>query len=833
LVTTDADNKDFQRALSALQAGDAKDAEHLLKAVLRAQPKHVVALNLLGVALGRLGRNAEAIDSFDRALNLAPGSVESWFGRGMTLIAAGRRQDAIASFDRAIAAKPDFAQVHLLRAKLLADLGRHDDALAGVDRLLAMAPNLAEVWLGRSNVLFELRRYDEALAACERALALKPNLAEAWHGRGNALNELKRYEEALAAYDKALALNPGFAWAWHGRGNVLNELKRYDEALAAYDKAMAAMPDLAESWLGRGNVFNETKRYDEAFAAFDRALALRPDLAEAWVGRGNSYFALRRHNDALAAYDRALALNARLAEAWIGRGNVLTDFRQYDDALAAYDRALALRPNLAEAWFSRGNVLFERRQYSEAFADYDKAVQLKPGQNYAPGARLSAKLSICDWTGLATDVARLLAMLREGALSSVPFKILAIDASAADQLQCARRYVQDQPAFAPIWRGEVYSHDRLRIAYLSSDFHAHATAYLAAGLFERHDRARFEVTAISFGPDDKSAMRQRLMGAFDRFFDVQDIDDEEVAQLVRRLEIDIAVDLKGFTQCSRPGICARRAAPIQVNYLGYPGSMGASYIDYVMADATVIPADQRAFFTEQVVWLPGSYQINDERRQISEKVPTRRDCGLPDTGFVFCCFNNVYKITPAVFDIWMRLLGATENSVLWLFGSNPAASENLRREAAKRGVSPQRLIFAGRADLADHLARHRYADLFLDTLPCNAHTTASDALWAGVPVLTCLGATFAGRVAASLLKAVGLDELITHSLQDYEALARRFARDETYLLAIKDLLARNRTICPLFNTERAARHIEAAYTTMWQRHQSGEGPQAFAVDRIG
>ena len=824
----------FRRAIAEMQAGKIDAAERSFKQVIQSQPGHLPALDVLSILLARLGRRQEAehyalrvLAAYDEVLRLKPNLAEPWLGRGHVLNRLGRNTEAIESCERAIAAKPDFAQAHLLRAKLLTELRRYDDALAGVDKLLVRAPGFTEAWLGRSNILFELKRYEKALAACERALALSPNLAEAWHGRGNALNGLKRYDEALAAYDKALALNPGFAAAWHGRGNVLNELKRYDDALAAYDKALAAAPDLAESWLGRGNLLSEIKRYDEAFAAFDRALALRPDLAEAQVGRGNIFFDLRQHNDALAAYDRALALRSEFAGAWLGHGNVLADVKQYDAALAAYDRALASDPDLAEAWFGRGNVFFDLKRYDDALAAYDRAVGLKPDLDYAAGARLSSKLYICDWTDLESETARLLVTIDDGKLSSVPFKILATPASAASQLQCARCFVQNQPAFPPMWQGEVYPHDRIRIAYLSADFHEHATAHLAAGLFEQHDRSRFDVTAISFGPDDKSLMRHRICQAFEYFVDVRDRSDQHIAELIHRLEIDIAVDLKGHTQNARLGILARRAAPIQVNYLGYPGTMGASYIDYIMADPTVIPAGDGAFYSEQVVWLPDSYQVNDNRRPISECTPTRQECGLPQTGFVFCCFNNVYKITPAIFGIWMRLLSATGNSVLWLFAPNSTAAANLRREAEQRGVSPERLVFADRADPADHLARHRHADLFLDTLPYNAHTTASDALWAGVPVLTCIGATFAGRVAASLLKAVGLDELITHSLRDYETLARKLAGDESRLAALKDRLVCHRTTYPLFDTERFVRHIEAAYVTMWQRYQRGEAPAGY------
>lgn len=822
----DPADEEFQRALSALKAGKAAEAERLLKAVLRAQPKNVTVLNLLGVALGRLGRNADAVESFDQALALAPNSVESWFGRGMTLVAANRHQDAIASFDRAIAAKPDFVQVHLLRAKLLTDLRRHDDALAGVDKLLAIAADVAEAWLGRSNILFALKRYEEALAACERALALKPDLAEAWHGRGNALNEIGRYDDALAAYGRALAINPQSAAAWHGRGSVLIEIKHHGEALVAFNRALALMPTFAEAWLGRGNVLSELGRYDEALDDFNQALAQRADLAEACVGRGNIFFRLKQYDGAFAAYERARSLAPGLAGAWLGCGNVFTDVKQYENALAAYDRALETKPQLAEAWFGRGNVFFDLKKYDDALVAYDRALALKPGLDFLAGARLSSKQYICDWTDLEADFTRVLDAIRDGKLASAPYIILATPSSPREQLQCVTAYIQHQPIFPPMWRGEIHAHDRVRVAYLSADMGEHAIGYLTVGLFECHDRSRFEFTCLSFGPDQDSDTRRRIKNAFERFVDVREKSDQEIAELMHALEIDIAVDLMGFTRNSRFNVLARRAAPVQVSFIGFAGTMGAPWIDYIIADRTTIPSQDLGFYSEQVVWLPDSYYVNDSRRTIAETIPSRTECALPDGAFVFCCFNNTFKITPQSFDIWMRLLKSVEGSVLWLIEGNETASANLRREAEKRGVAPERLVFAGRTKPDVHLARHKHADLFLDTLPYNAHTTACDALWAGVPVVTCQGKSFAGRVAASVLKAVGLDELITTSLEDYEARALTLARDRASLAAIKSKLARNRDAYPLFDTERFARNIEKAYMEMWERYQKGEGRRA-------
>jgi protein O-GlcNAc transferase len=782
--------------MSALQAGRLSDAERLCKVVLRAEPKNVEALNLLGVVFGRLGRSAEAIASFDRAVAAAPDSVDAWYGHGMTLLAMNRPQHAIKSFDRVIAVEPDFSKVQLLRAKLLMDLGRHDAALEGLNGFVAKFPNVAEAWFGRSNVLFSVARYDEALADAERALVVKPDFAEAWQARGNALNELKRHDEALVAYDKALGLFPNFFGAWHGRGNALSALKRHREALAAYDRASALAPDITDAWLGRGFVLNELGRYREALSAFDRAVASAPNLVEAWLGRGRALNELNRYDEALAAYQKALSLNTNLAETLADCGKVYAQLGQFDNALNAYDRALALKPEV----------------------------------KCAKGDRLQIKLQLSDWTNLDAEISDIIAAVKAHETPTAPYEFLAISSSPGDQLEATKQCIAPRLSLPAVWRGEKYAHDRIRVGYFSADFRNHPVGRLAVGLFETHDKSHFESIALSFGPDDSSDLRRRIKSAFEDFVDVRNLSDEDLAALIRRREIDILVDLMGLTLASRFGVLARRAAPIQVNFLGYPGTMGADWMDYIVADPTIIPREHFRFYSERVVWLPHSYQANDDKSPIAERVPTRTECGLPESAFVFCCFNNTHKINPQIFDVWMRLLAAKANSVLWLLGTNPTAERNLRREAKRRGIAADRLVFAPRIPAANHLARHRLADLFLDTFPYTAHTTASDALWAGLPLMTCIGETFAARVAASLLHSVGLPELITTSLGAYEALAIRLAHDPALLAAIRSKLAQNRRTYPLFDTARFTRHIESAYETMWQAHRDGRAPAAFAVE---
>jgi predicted O-linked N-acetylglucosamine transferase (SPINDLY family) len=786
--------------------------------------------NNRGAALNDLKRHDEAVRDFEKAIQLNPRYAEAFCNKGNSLNALARREEALAAFERALALKSDLPEAWLGRAYGLYDKKRYQEAIAAFERALSLNQNLAEAWLGGGNAASALGRYVEALSAYDRALALNPDLAEAKLGRGNVLAEQGRQDDALTAYDDALVLKPDLAEAWLGRGNILTDAKRYDEASATYDQALALKLDLASAWYGRGNVLAAQKRYDDAFAAYDKALLLEPDFAKAWLGRGNLLTELKRHDEAFAAYDKALAQKPDLAEAWLGRGNALADLKRPEESVAAYEKALALRPQLAEAWLGCGNVLSELKRYSEAFAAYDKAVALKPDANGAAGARLFAKLLLCDWTDLEAETAKFLSSIGEDGLQTSPFALLAIPSSPADQLRCARRFAKAQPSFPKMSTGPATSHDRIRIAYVSSDLREHAIAYLTIGLFEHHDKARFETTAISFGPRRDSDFGSRIKASFDRFVDVSSRSDREIADLIRNLEVDIVIDLNGLSGHGRPGIFARRPAPIQVNHLGYSGTMGTDCYDYIIADPTVIPRQHFEFYSEQVVWLPDSFMVSDSTRQIAGTTPARGELGLPETGFVFCCFNQSYKIDPAIFDLWMRLLHRIDGSVLWLKDNDAAASLNLRREAELRGIAPERLVFAPAvARVEDHLARQRQADLFLDTLHYNAHTTANDALWAGVPVLTCIGSTFAGRVAASLVRAAGLPELVTETVADYEAVAADIAREPTLLSSLKAKLARNRDVCPLFDTARFTRHIEAAYAAMAQRAQQGAAPAHIAV----
>jgi len=712
--------------------------------------------------------------------------------------------------------------------------GRLAEADALYQALLEAAPDHFDALHFRGVLLHQCGRHAEALELIRRALAQDPGQSAAHANAGLVLQGLGRQADAIESYDRALAINPEGAETCLNRGNALRELKRYDEALTSYDRALAIRPGNLEALLRRGIALADLRRFEDALASFDLALSLNAAYFEAHLMRGVVLFWMRMLEAAVASFDRALALQPDAVAALWNRGAALVELNRPAEALADLDRALLQDRASAFAHFNRGMALRDLKRPEEAASAFARVMEIDPEFSWAPGYLLDSKLQCCDWSGYAAIAAGIEAGVGTGQRVDTPFPFLTVSNSAAAQLQCARTWVADRcpVAHEPVWKGARYRHDRIRIAYLSADFYAHALSCLIPELLEIHDRSRFEVFGVSFGPDTPSAVRERFQRGFERFIDARGRSDREVAAMLASLEIDIAIDLNGFSQGNRAGVFAQRGAPVQVNYLGFPGTMGADYIDYLIADPHVIPAGQESFYAEKVVRLPDAYQVNDRTRAIAPLMLTRAQAGLPPAGFVFCCFNNNFKITPAVFEIWMRLLAKVERSVLWLLEDNDMAGRNLRVEAQARGVAPNRIVFAARVPVADHLARHRLADLFLDTLPYNAHTTASDALWAGLPLLTCMGSTFAGRVAGSLLHASGVPELVTHSPADYEAMALRLATDPDLLGDLRGRLARIRGTCALFDTDRYRRHIEAAYLRMHDRVRQGLPPESFAVDRI-
>lgn len=767
-----------------------------------------------------------------RALH-APGAIAAKFQEAIARQRVGQIAQAERLYRQILKSQPRHPGALHLLGMLTLRLGDPRRARELLEKSIASDPDRAEPHADLGGALHTLGLAEDALASYERALARKPELVAALYNRGMLLQNLNRPAEALDSFDRVITLQPSFAGAHYNRALVLTMLERAEDAIASYDRALQIAPDYLEALSNRGALLLERGEPAKALESLERALRVNPECSKALNNRGNALRSLNRPVEALESFERALEVDPQFFEAWRNRGGAQREGGDLDAALTSYDTALRLRPDCRQTLLERVEVLIGLRRYADATRGLGALQRVAPGVEYAQGLALHLQRLECDWTEYACRAVNLVQAVQDGRRTDYPFPFLSVTDSSAAQLSCARAFAENKfPIIeTSLWKGEKYGHKRIRVAYLSGDLRNHAVSNLMVGIFEKHDPTRFETIAISFRPEEASPLGRRVKGAFGRFIDVSQSSDREVAVLMRELEVDIAVDLMGLTHGSRTSVFAHRSAPVQVNYLGYPGTLGAPYFDYILADEFVISPDSRNSYAEKVVYLPDCFQANDDRKAHPTDEPSRRVFSLPESGIVFCCFNNAHKLNPQCFERWMCLLDAIPHSVLWLLAESPTAQGNLRREARDRGVDPERLIFAPRIPYADHLARLQVADLFLDTAPFNGGTTASDALWVGLPVLTCAGEAFAARMAGSLLIAIGLPELVTHNLDDYEAKALELASAPEVLGEIRARLTRNRSTSALFDTDRFRRHLEAAFRTMWERTERGEPPTSFAVPR--
>ena len=785
------------------------------------------------VALHQQGMLDQAQKIYQSLLTLEPRNANALHLLGLIGYQTGDYQSAVDLIGQAIEVNPNDANYHSSLGLALQGLQELDAAVDSYDKAIVLKPDNAEAYFNRGLALQALKQLNDAVVSYDKAIHLKPDLAEAFSNRGLALQELQQLDAAIASYGRAIALKPNLVETHSNLGNALHELNQLDAALVSYDNAIALKPDDAVAYFSRGHVLKQLKHFEAAVTSFDKAITLNPDYSDAYSSRGIALQALKQLNAALVSYDQAIALKPDHVEAHFNRGNALLELKQLDAAVASYDKSITLKPDLAQAYSNRGLALQELKKLSAAVSSYDKALALKPDHAYLLGMKQHAQMCLCDWRDFDKAVSQLRHKIQNNEKVSPSFPVLALPISMADQRKAAEIWILDKhpynPKLGPI--PKKVREPKIRIGYYSAEFRFHPVSLLTIGLFEQHDKSKFELIAFSYGPEIKDEMRSRIASAFDTFLDVRAKSDEDVALLSRSMGIDIAIDLSGLTQDGRTGIFSYRASPIQLSYIGYLGTMGADYYDYLIADRTIIPVESQAHYCEKIVYLP-SYQVNDSKQDIPISTISRQALNLPSSGFVYCCFNANYKITPFTFDGWMRILKAVPGSVLLLYTDIQSALENLKLEAAKRGVSGERLIFGGMLNRREYLARCKSADLFLDTLPYNAGATASDALWAGLPVLTCMGESFSSRVAASLLNAIDLPELVTQTQAEYEALAIELATSPTKLKRIKEKLEKNRLISPLFDTQFFAKNIEMAYTKMYERYQADLAPDHIYVTDV-
>jgi protein O-GlcNAc transferase len=812
-------NQVLKQAVDAHKAGQSQKAHRLYAAILKVQPKHPDANHNTGLLNVGFGKIELALPFFKTALEANPSTAQFWYSHIVALIKLEKLIDAKVLLDQANS-----------KGIKGTDFDHLEQRLNKANKALSIKPDYADGFYNMGNALQMQDKLEEAIEAYNKALSIKPDFADALYNMGIGFQKQSKLEEAIEAYNKALSIKPDYVDAYNNMGITFRKQGKLEEAIEAYNKALSIKPDYASAYYNMGNALKDQGKLEEAIEAYKKALSIKPDYASAYYNMGNALKDQGKLEEAIEAYKKALSIKPDYADAFYNMGITFRKQGKLEEAIEAYNKALSIKPDYADAYYSMGNALKDQEKLEEAIEAYKKALSIKPDHEAARVANLYQSARICNWDSIAKDL-NLIPELGISEKHVSPFALLPLEDAPDRHFTRSKTYAsasypqktlppRDRPSKSP---------KCIRIGYFSTDFKEHPVAYLIAKVLEQHNRNQFEVFGYSLCGSSSGEMRQRLAKTFDCFIDAKDMIDKDISLRARQDKIDIAIDLNGYTQNARTGIFAYRAAPIQINFLGYPGTLGAEFMDYIVADRFLIPGENQKHFNEKPLYLPNTYMPTDDSRELSQKPMNRSDMGLPDDAFVFCCFNNNYKISPAEFDIWMRLLTKVENSVLWLRQSNQFSHINIKNEAQKRKVDPSRIVFADKLPMDEHLARHRLADLFVDTFAFNAHTTATEALWAGLPVVTKIGLGFAARVAGSLLNAVGLPELVTETERDYEALILELATNPTKLARIKEKLATNRLTQPLFNTELYTKHLESGYLQAYESYFQGNLPQTIIV----
>ena len=815
-------------------SGKFNEAIATIKSLNENYPNVPLLFNILGACYKAQSKLEKSIQMFEKAVIIKPDYAEVHNNLGITFLQLHKLDAAVNCFTSAILHMPNFHSAHYNLGVTLKKLGKLDAAAKSYKAVIAIKPDYAEAHNNLGTVLKDLGQLDSAVKSYNQALILNENYAEAYNNLGTVLKDLGRLDEAIKNFIKAIANNQNFPQAYYNYGSTLLDLGRMDTAIEMFEKAIALNPSYAEAFNNLGVTFKELGQQDSAVKYYQKALDIKSDYAEAHNNLGLVFMNLGKLTSAAEHIEKALKIRPDYAYANNNYGSVLKQIGKFNASTKYYERALSINPDYFEAHNNLGNAFKYLKRHDESLQSYQRSFELKPDADYVLGNLIHSKLHLSNWNDLSVHINELKVKIKNSKKSISPFPLLALIDDPKLHKKAAEIYINDKyPKNLDLPSIGMYpKHKKIRIGYFSADFRIHPVANLTAELYEIHNRSQFEVYAFSFGPDTNDEMNLRIKAGVDYFHDVFSMSHREVALLARSLELDIAIDLGGFTQDTRTGIFAMQAAPIQVNYLGYSSTMGANYMDYIIADPTLIPKNKQQYYSEKIAYLPDSFMVNDTKNKKSTKKFTREEAGLPNKGFVFCCFNNYYKITPLIFASWMKILSEVDGSILWLSDGNKTGISNLKKAAKKHGIDKNRLIFAPRLDLReDHLSRIKLADLFLDTLPYNAHATTSDALQVGLPVLTRIGESFASRVAASLINSVNMPELITSTSDQYEALAIKLATDSSKFKVIKDKLKNNLPLSPLYDTPLYAKQIEDAYLSMYGRYQKGLEPDHIYVKK--
>ena len=859
------------QAVQAFQNGDLGRAEKILKSLLQQQPNLLPGLQIMGLiraangdyresvaffkkavklnptdssihynlakALSEGGRDLEALTHHEKATQLAPKMAEAWLNFSMSLSKLGRFEDALLAVENALDINPNYPQAISNKGAILTGIGRHEEALVLYEKALEMSPLSPQTLLNMGVSLKEMKRFDEALIKYDEVIKINPNYAEAYLNKGNVYEELKHFDEAIIQYDSALKINPRYFEALSNKGLILLKQKRFDDSRLCCELQLEIEPKNSRAWLNRGLVLWDQGFPEEALSSIDTALKLSPEFAEGWYVKGTILCELKRFDLGLDFYEKALGIKPNYFEAWDSKGLALRDLSRHDEAILCFSKAIELKPNFARAWANKGGTFLDMKRYEEAITSFKTALDIDPKFDFLFGHYLTSRLIVGNWGELDKDLEIIATGVESGLKVADPFALITLIDNPMLHLKAANIFAASNNNFKDsLGKFSVKKGSKIRVGYFSADFRQnHPVSSLISGMFEAHDRERFELYAFSHSiPQLNDAVRERLRKSFDQFLDTAEMTDIQLAKVSRELGIDIAIDLGGYTHSSRLSAFSCRVAPVQVSYLGYAGTTGAGFMDYLIADRTVIPSESRKYYSEKIAYLPNSYIVDDPHRLVSKNLPSRAEQGLPENSFVFCCFNNSYKITPHIIRSWSKILGSIANSVMWISANNAVFQRNLIAEFAKYQIDASRIIFAKREQFSeDHLARLQLADLFLDTVPYNAHTTAVDALRVGLPLVTYMGNAFAGRVAASLLKAIEMPELIAGNQSEYELLAINLANNPGKLLKLREKLSANRESTPLFNTKIFTSNIEKVYERMLFRYQNALEPDHIdAIDSV-
>jgi predicted O-linked N-acetylglucosamine transferase (SPINDLY family) len=833
----------IDRALSFHEKKDLAKALELYLCILKEEPNHFQTLNLVGLLYQEQGQDRLALEKFKNALMFERNYFLTYYSAATSCLKLAEHQLAVHYLNASIVLNPQEHQAYINKGTALHKLGDLQGSLLSYKRSICIKGDFAPAHFNLACLLRDMKdekSQSKCLKAFEKSIELSPQHYPAYINLANELSAKKDYEEAILLLSRSISIEPALSDAYFNKGTVQFLGAMYELSKESLTCAVLLNPGSYGGWNNLGNACKELSQFNSANKSYKYALELanNSERLETLYNLGVVQHQLGFYEDAKQNYDQALEIDASFIKALNGRALTLRQLKHYKLAIEDFKHLISIDPNYE---YALGNLI-HTQMHAGDWSSWSDESDHSNGSNASKASSLNDLTKINSKrylfenepfkkTGFLVD--QMIALIEQSKNISHPFPVLALIDSPLLHLKSSVLWVQDKhpkpigveecskpllnPRIGPLITEDL--NKRIRIAYLSADFHNHATAFLIAELFELHAKDKFEVFAISFGPHTEDDMQKRIKSAVEHFIDVKDIGDKEIADLCKAKGIDIAIDLKGFTLDSKFNIFVHRCAPIQVSYLGYPGTSGSECMDYLIADKVCIPPEYEACYSEKIIYLPDSYQINDTKRLIKPCKKTKLDHGLPMHSFVFCCFNSTYKITPSVFTIWMDLLKKVGSSVLWLLEDDLQIAENLKLEALKRGVDPQRLIFANRLPLSEHLGRHIHADLFLDTLPYNAHTTASDALWAGLPVLTQIGKGFAARVCASLLSALGLAEMITQNDEDYMQLAIHLATHRDELDAIRHKLNLAKAKAPLFKSAEFTKYLEKAFEEIFKRHK--------------